>query len=374
MSEAILGMPGPWAEDKNEASDHYTTKIGGLPDWPIPNIVIRPDLLECSACGNNLCLVAQIYAPISNKTLTFEERLIYIFGCATPKCGKAPGSWRALRVQRSIEMNESNTHCHEVVPLPAPSLSPSNTDWRDNLWSLDSGEEQDDEDDDDDDINLEDLGRALSEAANLASDTKKQNNHRPVPSVNPSSISQTIRVLDTNNPVIPCFYIYTQEDAISRDVASVCSSYTSLSIKENRSEVDDHSKDETWDEEGYEYDRALNADRTYLKFKKRMDAYPEQCFRYLYGGKPLLATAEREDPRACNLCGGSRHYEMQLMPPLLYFLQEATNDHQKLSLENWDWMTVIVYTCSKSCSSSIDERTISEGWFVTEEFVVTRYE
>ncbi|KAL8474994.1 hypothetical protein ACS0TY_031427 [Phlomoides rotata] len=362
MGGVILGMPGPWAESNYEAADIYTTKIGGLPDWPFPIAKEKQDLLECSTCGSNLCLLLQVYAPISSKSLAIDERVIYVFCCMVPECESL--LWRALRVQK-VSSNEE-------VQKPESSPSISNNNWQEDLWSFDNKEEDGCETDDD--IDLEELSKALSEAANLTSSGKKQRSDAKC-SRKSLPTGQSARSVDDKIPVMPCFYIHTQEEKLSKKATSERSKYTLTSIQEFESDSEGNSIVETYEEESYEYDRALNADRTYLKFKKRMDAYPEQCFRYSHGGKPLLASEEMGDPGMCRLCGGPRHFEMQLMPPMIYFLQEEADEQQRVSLEKFNLMTLLVYTCSTNCADlSHQVKSGSEGWIVAEETIVIQHE
>ncbi|OVA12991.1 hypothetical protein BVC80_2851g1 [Macleaya cordata] len=198
MGEVILGMPGPWAENYHESADHYTTKIGGLPDWPIEEEVdIRSDLLECRACGSSLCLVMQVYAPISRDSLKIDERIIYVFGCVKPKCANDPFSWRAVRVQKSFTEEESRPAVQEVAPSTSSSGLDSNSNWLDVV----------DDDLNNEDVDLEELGRALSEAASQASHSKKQNGHQQSESTAKGSPVRKIRELgDANRPGIACIF------------------------------------------------------------------------------------------------------------------------------------------------------------------------
>ncbi|CAJ2641656.1 unnamed protein product [Trifolium pratense] len=356
MGKVLLGMPGPWADDYREPSDPYTTKIGGLPDWPLPKDAINTDLLRCATCANSLSLVAQIYAPLSH-----HHRILFIFGCVSSKCAT---SWRVLRLQKLADVETSQ---HKQVEVQNPN----------------SG---DDEDESDDDMSFEELANALYQAGTLASSNskskskkqKKKRQHKfPTSSPYPEPTTASEDVNNHNDiPVVPCFYIYTQEEPSTWDFSSVCSSYSSLSIKENGNSAEDNMQaEETWEKEQYEYDKALTADRTYLKFKKRLDAYPEQCFRYSHGGKPILAVANDINPGSCGLCGKPRQFEMQLMPPLLYFLQEALADNQRQMVENWDWMTLLVYTCPESCCEDKQVNSNSNnGWIIAEEAVVAQCE
>lgn len=357
----LLGMPGPWADDNREPSDFYTSKIGGLPDWPFPAENLAPNLLICGTCGSKPCLVAQVYAPISSGTLNIEDRAILVFGCIIPNCGNTPLSWRALRVQKVDSESESSVSTEEVVPS-TPPVSVSKTNWLD--------------DDSDEDIDLEALSKALSEAGTLASHSKKKDGNRRSESVVKNSTLVARTGVDMETPVVPCFYMYTQEPSSKDIVSSICSTYSELSVKEEQNcNYNDDEMGDAGEQEVYEYDKALSADRTYLKFKKQLDANPDQCFRHSYGGKPLLATAELGDPGKCKLCGGFRHFEMQLMPQLISFLLDGADDCQKNVLENWNWMTLVIYTCSKSCSNSFDrEKSTTSGWIVAEEAVLVQFE
>lgn len=336
MGATLLGMPGAWAEDYREPADPFTTKIGGLPDLPFPN-PINADLLCCSACAAQLCLVAQVYAPLSH------HRTLFVLACVSPQCGTT--SWRVLRLQSVAHVDTSQQN----QPSSVAHVS---------------------DDEDGADMDLEQLGKALFQAATLASNTKRnkpRKKRRNRLSSPPTTLAQN------DMPVVPCFYIYAQEETSSGDLSSVC--FSSLSIQGNGSDVEDPSQaEETWEKEHYEYDKALTADRTYLKFKKRLDANPEQCFRYSYGGRPILAAADEIDPGNCGLCGRPRQFEMQLMPPLLYFLHEALGDQRHL-VEKWDWMTLIVYTCSQSCCEEIEQtKSNNKGWIVAEEAIVAQCE
>lgn len=73
-------------------------------------------------------------------------------------------SWRAFRVQRSFNEKKSETTAHDST------ASPKTTKLQDDPWSFNF-------DDEDDEIDLDDLGRALTEATTLASasKTKKPN-------------------------------------------------------------------------------------------------------------------------------------------------------------------------------------------------------
>ncbi|KAL2628954.1 hypothetical protein R1flu_013640 [Riccia fluitans] len=372
--EVSLGLPGAWADESNELADHYTTKVGGQPDWPgtlVP--LIKSDQLKCGSCGGYLSLVTQVHAPLTSDGLNFPERTLYILGCPAQGCGISQTSWRTIRVQKNtledpapeiegiVERAESNDSSRSGAPDPidlewgGTSRRQDEDDrtqgdwWGDNPWDLPVEESSYEIES----MNLQELQSSLTEAARVAATVPGTQNRSNTRRLNPGTVVRRNpdRII---LPVLSCFYIYTQAEStgVGPSTSGTHPQRDLQTLGENEGPGDENEDSgEMWGSEDYEPDQALYADRTYLKFKKKLDYHPEQCFRYSFGGRPLYATDERSDPANCTACGGPRVFEVQLMPPLLYYLQQAHRDLPPTSYgpEDWEWHTVLVFSCAQSC-------------------------
>ncbi|KAK4418098.1 Programmed cell death protein 2-like [Sesamum alatum] len=97
------------------------------------------------------------------------------------------------------------------------------------------------------------------------------------------------------------------------------------------------------------YFKGNGENRSWASFQERISLAPDQVLRYSSSGqaKPLWPVSSgrpsKLDIPKCNYCGGTRGFEFQVLPQLLYFF------HVKDSEDSLDWATIVVYTCEASC-------------------------
>lgn len=117
-------------------------------------------------------------------------------------------------------------------------------------------------------------------------------------------------------------------------------------------------------DEKYEKTGAKHGDAVFSRFMKKISLCPQQILRYCHGGKPLFISKPPSNMAqvvsACGSCGGSRTFELQLMPALVSLLQRKDSSAE-LELE---FGTVLVYTCTNSCWKAGSGSTVEELCFV----------
>ena len=96
----LLGFVDDYTSSDKE--NLYTNKVGGSPDWPgegeqHPNP-------PCGICGQELVLVSQVFAPLSQgSTSPQHHRTLYLFCCLRPCCWNKQKSWVCLRSQVAVQ-------------------------------------------------------------------------------------------------------------------------------------------------------------------------------------------------------------------------------------------------------------------------------
>ncbi|XP_070764137.1 programmed cell death protein 2-like [Enoplosus armatus] len=343
----LIGLCDGELDSKRHQSSYLTNKVGGQPDW-LP--VISRQSPRCARCGAPLAHVVQVYCPLEASPY---HRNLHLFACPGAECSGGPECWRVLRSQ-----------CLEAVaaaqipsrPVPAQEAPLSATDWCDTAddWGMEEG--------DDGWGGVKDSQvqeKAAAPEAKAASETDV------------SSQLQDLSLGDSQEedvPVLRPFFISVVEESdLGGEEDDLRHAQELLREYERREGVavrELEGSEGGGGEEKYEKMKARHGDAVFSRFMKKISHCPQQILRYCRGGKPLFISEPPSNMAqvvsACGSCGGSRTFELQLMPSLVSVLQKKDAG----AGSELEFGTVLVYTCTNSCWTAGSGSAVEEFCFV----------
>ncbi|XP_062523348.1 programmed cell death protein 2-like isoform X2 [Corticium candelabrum] len=334
-----LGVVGRRVCVEKDDTGWWVSKIGGQ-----PNYFARPpdvDLICCRRCQHGLTLIVQLYCPIEGSK---NHRLLHVFACLATTCQGHSESWLVLR----SEMFEFSEEKDTQEMFDEDQQKGHASDWSElaDDWDNDTSENQGDADEDD---------LQLFEAALERRQEWRTEAHSP------KVVREKCTAIDCNRELelhVPSFYIdamqerYSCKNPTSHELELMSNYEIEHGINPQQMDVRSTSGDDT---EYYEKAAPAHGDNAFQKFYKRIECCPHQCLRYIRTGSPLCISnrPEQQPPKEIPLCGscrGTRVFEMQLMPALVHIIQRSSS-----LVENLEFGTVLVYTCSTSCWSPPDQ-------------------
>lgn len=375
---AYLGCPTESNRDAgNVVVDEFASVVGGKPalghfgaPWP------GEEALACSFCLQPLMFVAQVYAPVVEN----QVRTLYIFGCNAPQCTRRLESWRIFRCQRIMQASNGGTagKLDKSSATEKSETSSSVFESPKEAW----GESVE--------LGLDDLEQLLNEKdANAKKKKKKKNKKKKAehdglvgqdPPMGESSTVKQAHAQGLGEKQSPLtlksqggLLLEVYEEPIEPLASTKADNHIEELLKrynEEQAQLGEEqipiAHNETANEEGgdetaeEDEERASSGNRNELEendlvmdFKNRIEREPSQCLRYAYQSQPLSAVSPTilksiwQTVPICETCGAQRAFELQLMPAVLWHLQEQQlSDVHGLEM---DWSTVLIFSCSQSC-------------------------
>ncbi|XP_070828588.1 programmed cell death protein 2-like isoform X2 [Chaetodon trifascialis] len=338
----LIGVCDGELQPTRHHSSFLTNKVGGQPDW-LPVISRQSPL--CGHCRAPLAHVVQVYCPLQSSPY---HRNLHLFACAGAKCSGGSGCWRVLRSQcLEAEVAAAQTARR---PAPAQEAPLAATDWCDTAddWGV--------EDSDDGWGGAKEVQEeAAAPEAEAASETDVR------------SRLQGLRLGESpaDVPVLrPLFISVEDESDLGGEEDDLLHAQQLLHEYERREGVTVGELEGGSGEEKYEKMSARHGDAIFSRFMKKISPCPQQILRYCRGGDPLFISEPPSDMArvvsACGSCGGSRTFELQLMPALVSVLQRWDGDADA----GLEFGTVLVYTCRNSCWTAGSGSAVEEFCFV----------
>lgn len=302
----------------------FPSKVGGQPAFLELQNIPKPAELQCKICKEPMILLCQVYASNDQVENCFH-RSIFVFICRDGSCGR-PNQNDNVRVFRSQLPRKNEFYSFEPPdesvrsdPVPSPvnlcrvcgCRGPSTCSRCKKVFYCGASHQKVDW--------KQRHKKECMEGASITND--------PAAIVLPEFdlVMETETVEATKED---------DEEAEKRRIEE----YRELLKAGKTGNLSDVPNAEL---EQYGGDSA--EDKTFTKFKKRIEQNPEQVLRYDRDGTPLWITTKHqlaiENVPGCNLCKAPRSFEFQVMPQLL----------NSLKCDELDWGVIAVYTCSVYC-------------------------
>ncbi|XP_029992453.1 programmed cell death protein 2-like [Sphaeramia orbicularis] len=347
----LIGLCDGQLDTKRHQSTFLTNKVGGQSDV-VP--VVSRQFPRCIRCGAALAHVVQVYCPLEASPY---HRNLHLYACVGAECSGRSECWRVLRSQ-CLETEVAQTPSQ---PVPAQEAPLSATDWCDTADDWGMEEEQED---------------------GWGGDAKSQNT--PQQEAPETKETQAAGEMDVSSrlqdlhlggapedaPVFHPFFISVVEESdLGGEEDDLAHAQDLLRDYERREGVAvaelEGSEGGGGGEEKYEKTKARHGDAIFSRFMKIISLCPQQILRYCRGGKPLFISEPPSNMAhvvsSCSSCGGSRTFELQLMPALVSLLQREGGGSSEAQLE---FGTVLVYTCTNSCWTTGSASAVDEFCFV----------
>ncbi|ORM39617.1 Programmed cell death protein 2 [Babesia sp. Xinjiang] len=311
---------------------YFPSKIGGFPAWLDPENLPSECNLSCIICGGVMSFVLQLYAPDDDEPSgSAFHRSLYLFACQP--CGT---QWRVFRCQLPRKNRYYDFHPvppGTIFPQPDPLVSksccpacciPSSGDSEECQVLLSHSKVQD--------ITDNAVWRALHPRCKIAV------THKTLEATFPESLLEICEGA-----------IQEPDDYLSHEREL----YRKYQEKKAAGTVKDDDIDESEEQaiESIQRDR-LAVDRSFERFCKRTTH--NDVIYYCRDGQPIWtsdltprlqcvmqvrSSSTVSGVPLCELCGGPRAFEFQVLPQLLAHLKGT----------RLDFASVAVYTCADSC-------------------------
>ena len=353
----------------------------------------------CCVCKGPLFLIAQLSCPIdrddddddgevdgghrrgtggngTTTTLRVVRRMMYLFGCNASRCAsQGSGSWKAFTLAVVMVGDASNKRTAaapgdadgQMGEGTAAAVRDHGDGGCDRTAAAAGADEEallpdDDEDDIDDDEYFEGTV-PFGTAQPLAGEAPSSSSPSAV--LPPTQGQPVLRCPEANALARKSRYTFPSIalDVVDEPLAATCDGALSDMNEEKMREINARSEGIT-ESDLEELDRNFDlknksTDIAYEKFRSILSRCPTQVLRYQRHGIPIFMNPDKTIHVVippCEMCGGPRAMELQLMPTAIFFLQVASfvdvdvvAARKPATDDGLDFATVTVYTCLRGC-------------------------